>query len=336
VTDSPLRGAAHGAPKIAFPGAFVVALAVLAAVTSGSLAVGGYDITWQTLLSDADARNMFFISRIPRTAALLLAGCAMAISGVIMQLITQNAFVEPTTVGTSAWAGLGFLACLVIAPEAPVLAKMTVASAFALAGTLAFLAVVRRLSLHDAIIVPLVGIMIGAVVSSVTSYLALSANLLQSLSAWRSGGFSGIVRGHYEPLWVVLAVAVTAFLLADRFTAAGLGKDLATGLGLRYELVVLLGSAMVATVTGVTAVVVGFLPFLGLVIPNIVRLAIGDDLRRSLPWVSVLGAIFILACDLVGRVVVFPLEVPVSLVLGIVGATIFAALVLRIRRRALA
>ncbi|GAB3586263.1 iron chelate uptake ABC transporter family permease subunit [Leifsonia lichenia] len=309
-----------------------------------SLSVGGYDITVAKLVSGsgvdtgaaAEAWNMFFISRVPRTAALVLAAVAMSFSGVIMQLITQNAFVEPTTVGTSAWAGLGFLVSLIVFPSAPVLVKMSTATAFALAGTLLFLLVVRRLSLRTTVIVPIVGIMLGAVVGSVTSYVAISANLLQTLTAWRSGGFSGIVRGQYEPLWAVAAVAVVAYLLADRFTVAGLGKDVATNVGLRYERVVFLGCALVAAATGVTSVVVGFLPFLGLVVPNIVRIGLGDDLRRNLPWVAVLGAILILACDTVGRVVVAPLEVPVSLVLGVVGSAVFILLVLRMRRRALA
>jgi iron complex transport system permease protein len=317
-------------------GWFALALLGLVGLTVASLAIGGYDISWHTFTTDPQAREMFFISRVPRTSALLLAGLAMSISGVIMQLITQNSFVEPTTVGTSAWAGMGFLITLVALPDAPVLVKMAIAAAFALVGTMMFLSVIRKLSLRSSLIVPLVGIMLGAVVGSITSYIALQTSLMQSLTSWRSGGFSGIVRGQYEPLWVTAAVAVAAYVMADRFTVAGLGKDIATNVGLRYERVVFAGSAMVAAVTGVTSVVVGFLPFLGLVVPNIVRLFVGDDLRRALPWVAVLGAILILACDLVGRTIIFPLEVPVSLVLGVVGSIAFIALVIRIRRRALA
>lgn len=195
-----------------------------------------------------------------------------------------------------------------------------------------FIVVLRRIALKSSIIVPLVGIMLGAVVGSITTFLAGNFDLLQSMSAWRSGGFSSVVRGFYEPLWAVLAVAVLAYLLADRFTIAGLGKDLATNVGLKYEQVVFLGVMLVAIATGVTTVVVGFIPFLGLIVPNLVSMMLGDDMHKNLPWVAVIGAGLLLACDLVGRTTVAPMEIPASVVLGVVGAVVFITLVLRQRR----
>lgn len=195
-----------------------------------------------------------------------------------------------------------------------------------------FIVVLRRIALKSSIIVPLVGIMLGAVVGSITTFLAGKFDLLQSMSAWRSGGFSSVVRGFYEPLWAVLAVAVLAYLLADRFTIAGLGRDLATNVGLKYEQVVFLGVMLVAIATGVTTVVVGFIPFLGLIVPNLVSMMLGDDMHKNLPWVAVIGAGLLLACDLVGRTIVAPMEIPASVVLGVVGAVVFITLVLRQRR----
>ncbi|WP_306672633.1 iron chelate uptake ABC transporter family permease subunit [Rhodococcus pyridinivorans] len=195
-----------------------------------------------------------------------------------------------------------------------------------------FIVVLRRIALKSSIIVPLVGIMLGAVVGSITTFLAGNFDLLQSMSAWRSGGFSSVVRGFYEPLWAVLAVAVLAYLLADRFTIAGLGRDLATNVGLKYEQVVFLGVMLVAIATGVTTVVVGFIPFLGLIVPNLVSMMLGDDMHKNLPWVAVIGAGLLLACDLVGRTTVAPMEIPASVVLGVVGAVVFITLVLRQRR----
>ncbi|WP_219806344.1 MULTISPECIES: ABC transporter permease [unclassified Streptomyces] len=310
------------------------AVGVLLALTTASLLVGGYDITIGNLFSDPAAREMFFISRVPRTLALILAGVAMSVSGLIMQMITQNRFVEPTTTGTAQWAGLGILVTLIIAPNTPPLTKMVVASVFAMTGSLVFLWVLRRVALKSSLIVPLIGIMLGAVVSAVTVYLAASFNLLQSMSAWRSGGFSGIVRGHYEPLWVVGAITVAVFFLADRLTVAGLGRDVARSVGINYERVIFVATLLVAVATGVTSVVVGFLPFLGLIVPNIVSLVRGDNVRGNLPWVAALGAALILLCDLIGRTVVAPMEIPVSVVLGAIGAAVFIALVLRQRRHA--
>ncbi len=306
--------------------------AAVAALVTTSLLVGGYDITVSNLFTDRDALSMFLISRVPRTLALVLAAVAMSVSGVIMQLVTQNRFVEPTTAGTSQWAGLGVLVALLAVPGAPPLVKMVVATGFAFAGTLVFLGALRRIAVRGSVVVPLVGIMLGAVVGAVTTFLASSADLLQSMAAWRSGGFSGIVRGFYEPLWAVLVIAVLAFVLADRFTAVALGRDVATNIGVGYDRLVLAGVAMVALAAGVTSVVVGFIPFLGLIVPNVVSMLLGDDMRRNLPWVAVLGAGLLLACDLVGRVVVAPMEIPASVVLGAVGATAFIALVVRQRR----
>lgn len=322
------RAAAPASRRLMLAGVAVV----VAALVVASLLVGGYDITLANVFTDPDARSMFLISRVPRTLALVFAAVAMSVSGVIMQMITQNKFVEPTTAGTSQWAGLGMLLTYIVWQDATPMGRMVVSSVFALLGTLVFLAVLRRVSVRSTIIVPLVGIMLGAVVSSFSTYLAGTFDLLQSMSAWRSGGFSGIVRGFYEPLWAVLIIAVLAFVLADRFTVAGLGKDIATNVGLHYERVVLLGTLMVALATGVTTVVVGFIPFLGLVVPNIVSMVLGDDLRRNLPWVAVVGVGFLLACDLLGRVVVAPMEIPASVILGAVGAVVFILLVLRQRR----
>ncbi|AOD20896.1 MULTISPECIES: ABC transporter permease [Rhodococcus] len=309
----------------------VISVVVLA-LTVASLMVGGYDITLESLIHDPAAREMFFISRVPRTLALIFAAVAMSISGVIMQLITQNKFVEPTTAGTAQWAGLGLLATLIVVPDASPMVKMVISVIFAFAGTMVFIVVLRRIALKSSIIVPLVGIMLGAVVGSITTFLAGNFDLLQSMSAWRSGGFSSVVRGFYEPLWAVLAVAVLAYLLADRFTIAGLGRDLATNVGLKYEQVVFLGVMLVAIATGVTTVVVGFIPFLGLIVPNLVSMMLGDDMHKNLPWVAVIGAGLLLACDLVGRTIVAPMEIPASVVLGVVGAVVFITLVLRQRR----
>ncbi|MCZ4078180.1 iron chelate uptake ABC transporter family permease subunit [Rhodococcus sp. H36-A4] len=308
----------------------IVVIVLMLTITS--LFVGGYDITGETLIHDSEARNMFVISRVPRTLALIFAAMAMSISGVIMQMITQNKFVEPTTAGTAQWAGLGVLTTFILLPEASPMVKMVVATAFALIGTLIFIFVLRRMSVRSSLVVPLVGIMLGAVVGAITTFLAGTFDLLQSMSAWRSGGFSSVVRGFYEPLWAVLIIAVLAFVLANRFTVAGLGKDLATNVGLRYEQIVFVGVAMVAVATGVTTVVVGFIPFLGLIVPNLVSMMLGDDVHKNLPWVALVGAGLLLACDLIGRVVVAPMEIPASVVLGVVGAVVFIALIVRQRK----
>ena len=112
-----------------------------------------------------------------------------------------------------------------------------------------------------------------------------------------------------------------------------MGQDFTTNLGLRYRSVVSLGLVIVSMVTAAVVVTVGMLPFLGLIVPNVVSMMIGDNMRRSLPWVALLGAGLVLACDIVGRVVYAPYEVPIGTVMGIVGSALFLVLLLKGRER---
>lgn len=307
----------------------LIGILVVAALLLLSLFTGVYDVT-----GAPDGGEMFQITRIPRTVALMLAGASMAMAGLVMQLLTQNRFVEPTTTGTTEWAGLGLLAVMVLVPQPSIPLRMTAAVVFAFVGTMVFFLVLRRVSLRSSLIVPIIGIMLGAVVGAVSTYFALATDMLQSLGVWFAGSFTSVLRGQYEMLWIVAVVGVIVFIVADRLTVAGLGEEIATNVGVDYGRVILLGTALIAVVTGVVTVVVGNLPFLGLIVPNIVSMIRGDDLRSNLPWVCLLGIGIVTVCDLIGRTIIMPFEVPVSLILGVVGAAVFIALLLRQRRRA--
>ena len=304
----------------------VVGLLVTAGLVVTSLLVGEYDI-----FGAEDGAQMFAITRIPRTVALVLSGAAMAMCGLVMQMITQNRFVEPTTTGTTEWAGLGLLAVMILAPDSPLIVTMTAAVVSAFIGTMIFFAFLQRVTLRSSVIVPIVGIMLGGVVGAVSTFFALQTNMLQSLGIWFAGSFTGIIQGQWEPLLVVVIVVVAVFIAADRFTAAGLGEEFATNIGLNYRMVVLLGTGLIAIATGIVTVVVGNLPFLGLIVPNIVSMFRGDDLRSNLPWVALVGICTVTVCDLIGRTIISPFEVPVSLLLSVVGAIVFIALIVRRR-----
>lgn len=303
---------------------FTLAALLVAALIAASLFTGVYDLNGGDI-----GAQMLWITRVPRTVALVLTGSAMAVSGLLMQMITQNRFVEPTTTGTAEWAGLGLLVSAIVLPSAGLATKMVVATTFALVGTCIFLVILQRIRIRNSLVVPLVGIMLGAVISAFTTYIAVTTNLLQMISTWFQGSFTGIVRGRYEMLWVVAAVVVLVYFAADRFTVAGLGQDMATSMGIDYKRTVFIGASLAALATGVTTVVVGFVPFLGLVVPNLVSMARGDNLRSNLPWVCLGGIALIIGADLIGRTIIMPFEVPVSLVLGVVGATVFIAMLVR-------
>lgn len=272
-------------------------------------------------------------SRIPRTAA-ALAGAAMATAGALMQLLVRNRFVAPSTTGTVQFATAGILAATVLAPSASMTAKMGAGAASAAVGSALFLWLLRRLPVHrpNDVLVPLVGIMLAGVVEAATTFVAWRLDLMQTLGAWTSGDLSGKVAGRYELLWGVGVMTLVAWFAADRFTVAGLGRDRAVGLGLAYDRTMALGMVIVSLTSAVTVVVVGSLPFLGLVVPNMVSLVAGDSLRRSLPWMAVGGAVMVLACDVLGRLVNRPYEISVGLVMGVVGSLLFLIMLLRSTR----
>lgn len=324
-TSSGPRTGSRGA---LFDWKLLLGVCAVVALLAASLLTGVYDV-----FGADDGTEMFAITRIPRTIALVLAGAAMSMSGLVMQLLTQNRFVEPTTTGTTEWAGLGLLVVMLLVPTATLMTRMLGAVTAAFIGTMVFFLFLRRVSLRSSLIVPIVGIMLGAVVGSVSTFLALQTDMLQSLGVWFAGSFTSVLRGQYEVLWIVLLVAVAVFFVADRLTVAGLGEDVATNVGLDYHRTILLGTGLIAMATGVVTVVVGNLPFLGLIVPNIVSMVRGDDLRSNLPWVCLLGIAIVTVCDLIGRLVIMPFEIPVSVILGIVGAVVFIHLLLRQRRR---
>jgi len=308
------------------------AIAVVAVLAVISLFIGVSDVSLSTLFgteSTDRAAEVMLVSRIPRTLAIILAGMSMAVSGMIMQMLTRNRFVEPSTAGTVESASLGILLVILFAPETPVIGKMLVASVTALAGTALFLRILRAIPLRSVLVVPLVGIMLGGVVSAITTFIAYRFDLLQSLNSWTTGDFSGVLRGRYELLWLAFFLTIIAYIAADRFTVAGLGEDFTTNLGLNYRRVVTLGLVIVSMVSASVVVTVGMIPFLGLIVPNVVSMFIGDNMRRAVPWVAILGAGLVLACDIVGRVVRFPYEIPIGTMMGVVGSVIFLYLLLR-------
>lgn len=308
--------------------ALLIGVLLVAALLAASLFTGVYDI-----IHAEDGWEMFGKTRVPRTIALVLAGAAMAMSGLVMQLLTQNRFVEPTTTGTTEWAGLGLLLTMFLIPGASVFTRMIGAVIFAFVGTMVFFLFLRRVSLRSSLVVPIIGIMLGAVVSAISTFFALQTDMLQSLTIWFAGNFTSVFEGQWEVLWIVLVVLAIVWVFADRLTVAGLGEDIATNVGLNYNQIMILGTGLIAVASGVVTVVIGQLPFLGLIVPNIVSLFRGDDLRSNLPWVVLVGIAVVTVCDLFARTVIAPFEVPVSVVLGIVGAVVFVALILRGRKR---
>lgn len=305
-------------------GLLFVSLVVLTVL---SIATGVQDFSLAGFLSGNDEdRFIGLISRIPRTLAIIIAGTGLSISGLIMQTLTNNKFVSPSTAGTLAWCRFGVMLAILFAAGAPTWMRVSVAFVASLAGTFCFIGLLQHMRFKNVFMVPLVGIMLGNVVSAITIFIAYRYDIIQNITSWLQGNFSLIVKGNYELLYLGLPCVAISWLYASRFTIAGMGDTLAISLGENPHRIMLLGLSIVAFTTSLIVVTVGSIPFVGLIIPNIISMLRGDNLKGTLPDTALLGSVFLLACDLAGRTVINPYEVNISVVVGIVGSIVFLAL----------
>ncbi|APH67308.1 petrobactin ABC transporter permease YclN [Bacillus spizizenii] len=307
---------------------YLFILLIILAVTS--VFIGVEDLSPLDLfdLSKQEASTLF-ASRLPRLISIVIAGLSMSICGLIMQQISRNKFVSPTTAGTMDWARLGILISLLLFTSASPLMKMLVAFVFALAGNFLFMKILERIKFNDTIFIPLVGLMLGNIVSSIATFIAYKYDLIQNVSSWLQGDFSLVVKGRYELLYLSIPLVIIAYVYADKFTLAGMGESFSVNLGLKYKRVVNIGLIIVSLITSLVILTVGMLPFLGLIIPNIVSIYRGDNLKNSLPHTALLGAVFVLFCDILGRIIIFPYEISIGLMVGIIGSGIFLFMLLR-------
>jgi iron complex transport system permease protein len=241
----------------------------------------------------------------------------------------RNKYVDPSTAGTAQSAELGVLIVTLLWPSANLFLKSIIATGTALLGTSVFLMTAPRLPPTQPFLVPLFGIVYGGVIGAAVTFVAWQADLLQYLSVWTNGDFSGVLRGRYELLWIGAAMLVVAWIIADRLTIMAMGRDASVGLGIDYARMLQLGLVIVSVISALSTVVVGMIPFVGLVVPNIVSRLIGDNLRGTLPVVAFSGAILVLGCDILGRLIRYPYEIPVGTVMGCVGGVIFLWLLFR-------
>jgi iron complex transport system permease protein len=295
-----------------------------------SLFIGAIDIKPSDLLDwESDKMQIFLISRLPRLIAIILAGAGMSIAGLIMQSLSRNKFVSPTTAGTLDAAKLGIMISMLFFANVTYMQQIIFSFAFALVGTFIFMQILDRIKFKDVIFVPLIGIMYGNILSAITTFLGYEADLLQNVSSWLMGSFTLIIAGRYELLYVSIPVIILAYLYANKFTVAGMGEDFAKNLGLSYKVVLNIGLVLVAIIATTVVLTVGVIPFLGLIVPNIVSLYMGDNLRKTIPHTAVFGIVFLLICDIIGRVIIHPYEIPVNVTVAVIGSAIFLIMLFR-------
>lgn len=276
--------------------------------------------------------QLLLATRFPRTICLVLVGATSSICGLIMQHLTQNKFVSPTTAGTMDSARLGILVVMLFLPNASLWLRSATAFLFAFAGTLLFLSFARFFPQKNQLMLPLIGVMLGNIIGSAATFFAYQFQLVQNMSSWLQGNFATVMRGNYELLYVTIPLLLILAFFAYQFTIVGLGESFAVNLGMNYRNMQLLGIGLVSLASAITLIMIGTIPFLGVIIPNITAKIYGDQVHKTLGITAIFGSIFLLACDMIARLVIFPYEVPVSVIVGIIGGWIFLYLLVRGRK----
>lgn len=302
---------------------------LLILLSVASLFVGVIDVNIPGLFSgDLEQWKVFLISRLPRLLAILCTGVGMSVAGLIMQQLCMNKFVSPTTGATISSAQFGILLALLFMPASTIWSRALFAFVCAVLGTWIFVWFIQRIQFKDVVMVPLVGIMFGNVIGGITNYLAYKYKMTQALSSWLVGHFSVVLSGNYELVWLAVPLVILAFLFANHFNIVGMGKDFSKNLGVPYNLVLFLGLSVAAMITASVVVVVGSISYIGLIVPNVVAMFKGDKIRGTLVDTALFGAVFVLVCDMAARVVISPYELPIELIVGIIGSVLFVGLLL--------
>lgn len=306
------------------------AVTLLAGLALLSLFVGVANISLSSMLAgDTHSLNILLISRLPRLLAIMLAGAGLSVAGLIMQQIVQNRFASPSTTGIIDWAMFGYIFALILFAKMSSWVHLLCIFAFSVFGTVIFVGFLQRLRFKNTVLVPLIGIMYGNVVSSMTTFIAYKYDLVQTLNSWTVANFASVLRGNFELLYLAVPVCVLAYAYANRFSAASVGESFAKNIGLNYQRIVFIGIVLVAVLSSSVVMIVGMIPFLGLIVPNLVSLLIGDNMRKNLPWTAYFGVVLVLICDILGRLIIFPHEIPISMIISILGGVVFIYLVLR-------
>ncbi|MCJ1989213.1 ABC transporter permease [Lactococcus carnosus] len=304
-------------------------LLIISSIFIGLVNVPPFDIsTWTSR-----QHLVLLASRLPRTISLLIAGASVSVSGLVMQNLMQNKFVSPNTVGTMDSAKLGIVFVMIFLPNATSLTKMSMAFVFALLGTSLFLLMSRYIMSKSSIMLPLVGIMFGNIIGSIANFLAFKYQLVQNVTSWLQGNFSIVMRGSYELLYLSIPLFILIYLFAYQFTIIAAGQEMSTNLGISYQKMRLFGVGIIALTSSIVLVSVGNIPFLGIIVPNLVTLKFGDQMKKNLPLTAYFGAAFLIICDIIGRTIISPYEISASLIVGVLGSVCFIALLLKEGRR---
>ena len=320
-------------------GGFLAGLCILTlAAAALSLWIGSVQLSPMQVLNalfghdpSSPAARIVLYTRLPRTCAALLAGAALAVSGVVIQTVLNNPLASPSIIGVNSGAGL---TVAVVCAAAPLAQKYTpiVAFAGALAGVLLVTGLSRRNGAARTTVV-LAGVAVSALFSAgIDAVVTLVPEALNGVSDFRIGGFTGVTMKQLAPAaGMILVSLVIVFSLSQQLELLGLGDDTAQSLGLSVQPMRLLLLILAAALAGAAVSFSGLLSFVGLIVPHTMRRFWGEDSLPLLVSSALGGALFVTVCDLLARVLFAPFELPVGIVLAFAGAPFFLWLLFRQR-----
>lgn len=297
----------------------------------GSTSVSLADI-WRTLwsseLTDSVSQIIWNI-RLPRNIVAALVGACLATSGAILQAVMKNPLADPQIVGVSSGAGLMGVIILILFPGYDYLVPM-VAFLGAMGAALMVYALAWKNGIRPSRII-LAGVAVSAFLGSgISALLVFFGDRVQGALLWMVGGLAA---RSWPQVEVLLPYAIVGLIFAcmgaKRLTILSLGDEAAKGLGLKVEQTRFMMTAVAALLAAGAVSIAGLIGFVGLVIPHILRLIIGNDYAYLLPGSALLGAFILVISDTVGRVVLSPIEIPVGIIMAFFGAPFFLYLLRR-------
>lgn len=301
-----------------------------------SLCLGAVPIslgdTLRALLGRAQGAQAHIVlySRLPRTCGCLLAGMALASSGAVIQGVLNNPMAAPNIIGVNAGAGLMVALAGALAPAA----AATPLAAFlgALAGVMLVLFIAERTGASRLTLI-LAGMAVSAIFSAgIDAVVTFVPDALLGYSDFRIGSLAGLTMARLAPAaWVILPALVLVLSLGGELDVLMLGRDVSQSLGLRVKPLRLLLLALAAALAGAAVSFCGLLGFVGLIVPHIMRRLVGEESRGLILGSALGGAAMLTGCDLLGRVLFAPYELPVGIVLSFLGGPFFIFLLLKQR-----
>lgn len=250
----------------------------------------------------------------------------MSVAGLIMQQICMNKFVSPTTGATISSAQLGILLSLIFFENATIFHRMISSFLVAIIGTFIFVIFTQKIKFKDIVMVPLIGIMFSYIIGGITNFIAFKYELNQALTTWISAHFSLVLKGRYEIMYLIVPLIFLAYIYSNYFNIVGMGEKFSINLGVNYNYIIFVGVLISSMITSSIIVVVGSVSYIGLIVPNIVSIYFGDKIKNTIFLNMLIGSIFILICDILSRIIIYPYELPIELIIGIIGSILFILL----------